>query len=154
MDTGASLNTDFNPDLSSGGKIGTWPAEPTRISDELLDDMLVWAVRQRASDITIQTDRPVYIEVDGVLYPITRRNLDPADLGNILVRIYGPDALAKLASGIDLDLSYEVRLDRYTRFRFRVNISAIMSHGRDSVQITMRSLPSLPPTMTELGIEE
>jgi defect-in-organelle-trafficking protein DotB len=134
-------------------KIGTWPDEPLRISEQHLDDLLMWAVRQTASDITIQTDRPVYLEVDGILFPVTRRNLDPADLTAVLYRIYGPDALAKLASGVDLDLSYEVRLDRHTRFRFRVNITAVMSRGRDSVQVTMRSLPSLPPTMKDLGIE-
>jgi defect-in-organelle-trafficking protein DotB len=151
MDTGGTINPDFGV---ATDKIGLWPGEPLRFTDAHYDDMLVWAVRQRASDITIQTDRPVYIEVDGVLYPVTRRNLDPADLANALNRFYGPDALPKLASGNDLDLSYEVRLDRNTRFRFRTNITAIMSKGRDSVQITLRSLPSVPPTMQELGVEQ
>ena len=150
METGAKVTADFD---ALAVKIGTWPAEPLRISDQHLDDMLVWCVQQRASDITIQTDRPVYIETDGVLFPVTRRNLDSADLAAILGRIYGADALAKLASGRDLDLSHEVRLDRNTRFRFRVNITAIMSRGRDSVQITLRSLPNLPPTMKDLGVE-
>jgi len=150
METGAKVTADFD---ALTVKIGTWPAEPLRISDQHLDDMLVWCVQQRASDITIQTDRPVYIETDGVLFPVTRRNLDSADLAAILGRIYGADALAKLASGRDLDLSHEVRLDRNTRFRFRVNITAIMSRGRDSVQITLRSLPNLPPTMKDLGVE-
>jgi len=134
--------------------IETWADEPLRIQEESVDPLLLWAMRYRATDITFQTDRPVYIEVDGVLYPITRRNLDSADMVNILTRIYGPDALAKLASGRDLDLSYEVRLDRHTRYRYRVNITAILSRGRDSVQVTMRSLPSLPPTMEDLGIEK
>ena len=135
-------------------EIGTWPDEPLRLQEASLDPLLLWAIQFRATDITLQTDRPVYIEVDGILYPVTRRNLDSADMVNILSRIYGPDALAKLASGRDLDLSYEVRLDRNTRYRYRVNITAILSRGRDSVQVTMRSLPSLPPTMADLGIEE
>ncbi|MGE3623390.1 MAG: type IV pilus twitching motility protein PilT [Bdellovibrionales bacterium] len=151
MDSGSEITKNFD---QLTAKLGTWPAEPLRITDAALDDMLVWAVNQGASDVTIQTDRPVYIEVDGILFPVTRRNLDPADLTIILNRIYGTDALAKLASGTDLDLSYEVRLDRYTRYRFRVNITAMMSRGRDSVQITLRSLPSLPPTMKELGVEQ
>ena len=29
-----------------------------------------------------------------------------------------------------------------------------MSRGRDSVQITLRTLPNIPPTMKDLGIEE
>ena len=101
-------------------EIGTWPDEPLRLQEASLDPLLLWAIQFRATDITLQTDRPVYIEVDGILYPVTRRNLDSADMVNILSRIYGPDALAKLASGRDLDLSYEVRLDRNTRYRYRV----------------------------------
>ncbi len=134
--------------------IGTWPDEPLRMQEASVDPFLVWAMDFHASDITFQTDRPIYIETDGVLYPVTRRNLDSADMVNILSRIYGPDALAKLASGRDLDLSYEVRLDRNARYRYRVNITAVLSRGRDSVQVTMRSLPNLPPTMQELCIEE
>ncbi|MDP9127429.1 MAG: Flp pilus assembly complex ATPase component TadA [Pseudomonadota bacterium] len=135
-------------------RIGTVPDEPLRILGEHLDAILMWCAKRGASDITIQTDRPVMIEVDGSLFPITRRALDSADMVNILTRIYGPDALPKLAGGHDLDLSYEVRPDRATRFRFRVNITAIQSRGRDSAQITLRSLPGLPPTMADLSIEQ
>ena len=71
-----------------------------------------------------------------------------------LGKIYGPDAAARLATGDDLDVSYEIRPDRYSRIRFRVNITAVLSRGRDAVQITMRSLPSEPPTMTVLNIEQ
>jgi len=134
--------------------IGTWPDEPLRIQEADVDPLLLWSAKLRSTDITLQTDRPVYIEVDGTLYPVTRRSLDSADMVNILARIYGPDALAKLASGRDLDLSYEVRPERNTRYRFRTNITAILSRGRDSVQVTLRSLPNLPPSMADLGIEE
>lgn len=135
-------------------EIGTWPEEPLRIQEQHVDLLLLWCVLRRTTDVSLQTDRQVYIEVDGVLFPITRRAIDSADMANILGKIYGPDAIAKLASGRDLDLSYEIRPDRNTRYRFRVNITAILSRGRDSVQITMRSLPNLPPTMADLGIEE
>jgi len=151
MDTGQSL-VDKTRELSV--KIGMWPNEPLRVNEEHLDDLLLWCAQRNASDTTLQTDRPVFIEVDGILFPVSRRSLDSADLANILNKIYGPDALAKLASGRDLDLSYEVRPDRNTRFRFRVNITAILSKGRDSVQITLRTLPNLPPTLDELGVEE
>lgn len=151
MDTGHTV-TSLIDELSV--RIGTWPDEPLRLSEDTLDDLLVWCCKQKSSDTTFQTDRPVYIEVDGVLFPVTRRNLDSADMANILSRIYGADALAQLASGRDLDLSYEVKLDRNNRIRFRVNITAVMSRGRDSVQVTLRSLPSLPPTLQALGVEQ
>lgn len=135
-------------------RIAGWPDEPLRVQEEHVDGLLLWCAQRKATDISIQTDRPIIIEVDGTLYPVTRRAMDSADLTNILMKIYGPDALAKLASGTDLDLSYEVRPERMVRYRFRTNITAILSKGRDSVQITLRSLPSLPPTMTDMGIEE
>jgi len=132
----------------------TWPEEPSRFTDDLVDAFLLWCVKKNASDITLQTDRPAYNEIYGTLYPATYRPLDPADMNVFLTKIYGPEAGARLASGNDLDLSYEIRPDRYTRIRFRVNVTAILSRGRDSAQVTMRVLPSEPPSMKDLNIEE
>ena len=88
-----------------------------------------------------------------MLHPGTVRSMDAADMAAFLQTIYGAEAQARLASGRDLDISYEIRPDRYTRMRFRVNITAILSKGRDGAQITMRALPSEPPTMDDLDIE-
>ncbi|MBL4588914.1 MAG: Flp pilus assembly complex ATPase component TadA [Alphaproteobacteria bacterium] len=131
-----------------------YPDEPDRFRDEHVDPFLEWCVKQGSSDISIQSDRPAYNDISGILYPATYRTLDASDMAAFLVRIYGPDALARLASGKDLDVSYEIRPDRYSRVRFRVNITAIQSQGRDGAQITMRSLPSEPPHMSDLGVEQ
>lgn len=138
----------------SGGMGQTWPAEPTRFSEEHIDPFLLWCVQQGSSDITWQTDRPVYNELHGKLYPGTFRPMDAADMAIVLAKIYGPEAQARLAGGDDLDVSYEIRPDRYTRHRFRVNITAILSKGRDAAQVTMRVLPSEPPKMSDLNIEQ
>jgi defect-in-organelle-trafficking protein DotB len=132
----------------------TWPEEPSRFTDNHVDPFIMWCVKKNSSDISIQTDRPIYNEIYGTLYPGTFRPIDAADMGVFLHKIYGPDATARLASGTDLDLSYEVRPDRYTRVRFRVNITPILSRGRDSAQITMRVLPNEPPTMEDLSVED
>ena len=131
----------------------TWPDEPNRFVEDYVDPLILWCVKQGSSDISIQSDRPVYNEIHGVLYPATFRKLDAADMAVFLTKIYGPEAMARLASGRDLDVSYEIRPDRYSRIRFRVNITAILSRGRDAAQITMRVLPSEPPTMKDLSIE-
>lgn len=132
----------------------TWSEEPDRFQEDHIDPFLLWCVKQNSSDITIQTDRPAYNEIHGALYPGTFRNIDAADMAVFLARIYGPEAQARLASGQDLDVSYEIRPDRYSKIRFRVNITAILSKGRDAAQITMRVLPSEPPTMKDLQIEQ
>lgn len=134
--------------------VQTWPDEPGRFTEDHVDTFLLWCVKKGASDISIQTDRPVYTEVHGILYPATYRPLDAADMAVFLHKIYGPDALARLASGTDLDVSYEIRPDRYSRSRFRVNITPILARGRDAAQITMRVLPAEPPRMADLNVEQ
>ncbi len=132
----------------------TWPGEPDRFLEAHVDPFLLWCVSRNASDITFQTNRSVYSEIYGVLYPATYRSIDGADMAAIITRIYGAEALAILAGGSDIDLSYEIMTDRFTRTRFRVNITAILASGRDGIQITMRVLPQSPPTMKQLGVEE
>ena len=132
--------------------VETWPGEPNRFAEEHVDPFLLWCVKKGTSDISIQTDRTVYTEVHGILYPATNRAHDAADMTVFLTRIYGPDANARLASGSDMDVSYEIKPDRYSRVRFRVNISAILARGRDAAHITMRVLPSEPPRMSDLNI--
>jgi defect-in-organelle-trafficking protein DotB len=134
--------------------VQTWPDEPHRFVEDHVDPFLMWCVRKGTSDISIQTDRTVYTEVHGILYPATYRVLDAADMSVFLNRIYGPDASARLASGSDMDVSYEIRPDRYSRVRFRVNITAILARGRDAAQITLRVLPSEPPRMEDLNVEK
>ncbi len=132
----------------------TWADEPQRFAEDDIDKFLLWCVKQGSSDVTIQSEKPVYNEIHGHLYPATFREIDPSDMGVFLSKIYGPEARARLASAKDLDVSYEIRPDRYTRIRFRVNITAILSKGRDGAQITMRVLPSEPPTLKDLNIEQ
>lgn len=131
----------------------TWPDEPDRYTENHVDPFLLWCVKQGSSDVTFQTNRPAYNEIYGTLYPGTYRALDAADMSAIISRIYGTEALAILAGGADIDLSYEVMVDRYNRTRFRVNMTAILADGRDGAQVTMRSLPAVPPTMKQLNIE-
>ena len=52
----------------------TWPDEPDRFQEEHVDSFLLWCVKQNSSDITIQSDRPVYNEIHGALYPGTFKN--------------------------------------------------------------------------------
>jgi defect in organelle trafficking protein DotB len=145
--------------VSGGGTgkllhIDPWPGEPPRLTIDHVDELLMYCVKNQSSDISLQTDRPAYGEIHGHLYPLTAKPLDPADLNTIMTKLYGLDAAAKLAAAKDLDLSYEIRLDRFTKVRFRVNITAIQTKGRDGASITMRVMPNQPPTMKDLGIEQ
>ena len=58
----------------------TWPEEPSRFLDYHIDPFLMFCVRKNASDITIQSDKKVYTEIDGTLYPATFHPLDSAEI--------------------------------------------------------------------------
>ena len=132
----------------------TWPDEPDRFHENCIDDFLLWCVNKDSSDVTFQTNRQAYNEISGQLIPGTFRAMDASDVAAVVTKIYGAEALALLAGGTDLDLSYEIMISRVERIRFRVNMTAILADGRDGVQITMRTLPSIPPTMEQLSIEK
>ena len=66
--------------------------------------------------------------------------------------IYGPNGTTQLLSGRDVDTHYEVRPTRTERFRFRVNGSGCLVDGHDGIQITLRTIPGLPPTVEQLEI--
>ena len=134
--------------------VQTWPDEPNRFIEDHIDPFLLWWARKGTSDVFFQHDRRVYPDVHGTLSPATYRAIDAADMQVFLTKIYGPEAPARLASGTDLDVSYEIRPDRYSRVRFRVNITPILARGRDAAQITMRVLPAEPPRMDDLNIED
>ena len=130
------------------------PDEPLRIADRDIDRLMVHCARLNASDITFQTNQPVWAEIYGRLKPVTRRLLTPAELIDVLNKIYGANGAAQIASGKDIDLAYEIRPDRISRYRFRINATGIMSEGSDGIQITARAMPEDPPELLKMGVEQ
>lgn len=129
--------------------------EPPRVqSKEDLDLILAHCCQLQASDITIQTGEAVYAEIYGKLEQITNRRLNNSEVGQLLNAIYGPNGTTQLLSGNDIDTQYEFRPNRYMRFRFRVNGTACLVNGHDGIQITLRSIPTDPPSLKTLDLEE
>ena len=127
--------------------------EPLRLTKEALDKVLIYCSKLDASDITLQTGEPVIAEIHGKLEHITRRELHNAEVGEILNAIYGPNGTTQLLSGKDVDTHYEIRPARGERFRFRVNGTGCQVEGHDEIQITLRTIPGLPPALEHLNLE-
>lgn len=127
--------------------------EPIRLVGEEFDRLLVWAVAQGASDITLQDDEPVWLEIHGRNHPVTRRVMSNAELIEIVNGIYGANGATQIFSGRDIDVSYEVYIDRLRRLRFRVNGAAIQAKSGTGIQITLRALPDEPARLVDLGVE-
>ncbi len=130
------------------------PHEPTRFGAENLDALLYFCESLHASDITIQTNEPVYAECYGRLHKVTHRRLSNTEVGELINGIYGPNGTAQILSGTDVDTHYEFRPNRTERFRYRVNGTGCQVEGHDGLQITLRSIPSTPPKLASLNLED
>lgn len=128
------------------------PNEPHRFTAADVDVLLAYCVKTEASDITIQTNSEIIIEVYGRLYRITKRKLSNTEVGMLLNTIYGPNGTTQLLGGKDLDTHYEFRPNRLDRYRFRVNGTGCLVDGHDAIQITLRTIPSDPPELSEMDL--
>lgn len=131
----------------------SWPGETGSFSDRSLDGLLTWAWELGASRISLQTDRPVAIRLHGLVHKATRRPLSESEVEGAANRLYGADGVARLKSGQDFDVSYEIQPDRRTRLRFRVNAVGVQSRGSGGVDIVLRPIPRLPPRLSEQRVE-
>lgn len=130
------------------------PDEPTRFTPLYMDKMLEHTEALSASDITIQTGEPIYAEVYGKLLKITNRRLSNTELGDLINSIYGPNATTQLLSGHDIDTHYEFRPNRGVRYRYRVNATACLVEGHDAIQITLRTIPTTPPSIQTMNLPD
>ncbi len=129
------------------------PNEPVRFTPAHLNPLLAFCAGLNASDITIQTNEPIYTEVYGRLIRVTNRKLSNTEVGEILNAIYGPNGTTQILSGHDVDTHYEFHPTRTERYRFRVNGTGCQVEGHDAIQITLRTIPSTPPKLADLGLE-
>lgn len=132
--------------------INLMPNEPSRFNPVFMDHLLEHAQKLDASDITIQTGAPIYAEVYGELIRLTKRQLSNTELGDLINAIYGSNATTQLLTGKDIDTHYEFRPSRGIRFRYRVNATACLVEGHDSIQITLRTIPTTPPRLDTMSL--
>ena len=128
--------------------------EPSRFTQEAIDLLLIHCSKLHASDITIQTDQPIIAEIHGRLLPITQRRLSNTEVTDLINMMYGPNGTTQLRSGRDIDTSYEVKPNRNERYRHRVNATACEVDAHEAIQITLRTIPSLPPLLETLNLPQ
>ena len=128
------------------------PGESPRFDPKYLDELLVYSNKAEASDITIQTNYPIMAEIYGRLYPLTRRRLSNTEVSELLNAVYGPNGTLQIMRGEDVDTHYEIRPTRNERYRYRVNGTGCHVDGHEGIQITFRSIPTMPPKLEDLDL--
>jgi defect-in-organelle-trafficking protein DotB len=132
---------------------GFWPGEGAVFSRDTLDSLFEWAFRLGVSDIRIETHKPVFVQLHGRMRQVTRRTFTEREVEEAVNRLYGAEGVARLKRGEDFDVSYEVQPDRRTRFRFRVNATAVLAHGDDGGAVVARALPVRSRPLSEQNVE-
>ena len=123
------------------------------IDEEKFDALLQWAGERKASDVRFQTDLPVMADIGGKKVPITRKRIGQPELERIVRYVYGEHGPGMIIAGYDLDPAHEVRdLDGRIN-RYRVNFTGIRVPGGRGISGTIRTLPTMPPRIEQLGIE-
>lgn len=129
-----------------------FPNEPTRFTPDHIEDVLAFCSDLNASDITFQTAEPIFAEIYGKLYKITKRRLTNSEVGDLLNAIYGANGTTQILSGIDVDTHFEFRPSRGKRYRFRVNGTGCQVEGHPGLQLTLRTIPTYPPELSSLEL--
>lgn len=124
-----------------------FPNEPAVWTGQAIRELLAWAAKDiGASDITFQTNEQILLEVNGRMHRASRRALTPDEIRDLVVDLYGSEtALPILNNNGYLDFPLALP----NKSRFRVNAVAIWIDGKPGVQITLRSVPEVPP---QLGV--
>jgi defect in organelle trafficking protein DotB len=132
---------------------GQLPNEPVRFTADHLDTLLHHCYQLAVSDITFQTNEQVWAESEGRLLPITQRKLSHHEIVELLHRIYGPNGNAQILSGKDINTHYECRVNRRTRYRFRINGTGCWVDGHEGIQLSFRAIATTPPLLETLALE-
>lgn len=132
-----------------------YPNEPPRFTSRDGAGLLVWATQQGASDITIQSDEQVFAEIYGKMHRITRRELSNSEVLEIATGLYESETAKKeLSDRRALDFAFTAKPTKHDRYRFRINATSLTFDGQRGVQITARTIPSIPPTVDDIKLED
>jgi twitching motility protein PilT len=108
--------------------------------NEILNVML----ERRASDLHLKVGRPPLIRVDGKIIPLEMSNLTDEEVEEIAFNLMNSKQRTKFADVNEIDLAYSPS----GMVRYRVNIF----RQRGSVEIIIRMIPKIIPTLDELNL--
>lgn len=134
---------------------------PSFTAKEELDEVLEHLVSVGGSDLFILGGGPLYGHINQAKHQLCKRHLSVNEVKSLVEIIAGEGTESKLGEADPLNPSYDYRLKKVNedgskitiRRRFRVNIVPCLRNGERSVTITIRPIPTKPPTVDEIKVE-
>ena len=129
---------------------------PNHWSGREMNEVLVEAYNQGVSDISVISEGPICFRKNGIWVPATPTNkpLIYSDIRRILEDIRMTGSAGELRGHEDLDFAIGINIGRGKRIRFRVNATGIYSNSSEGIEIVFRTLPSIPPSMSDMKIDK
>ncbi|WP_292802360.1 ATPase, T2SS/T4P/T4SS family [Methylotenera sp.] len=127
-----------------------YPTEPSRIDQETLNSILIWASQNDVSDIVFKTGDPVMVKRHGRRIRATSRALSSSEVGAVINAIYGDNGTSMISGGKDVDTGYSVKNGRDENYRFRFNGTGCLVNGSNGFSVTLRAIPSIPKSVEEI----
>lgn len=127
-----------------------------------LNNMLYQMSEKGGSDLFIKGGDFIWLSIYGRKEKVTKRSLKENEVNGLIQQIYGDNAKSVLGSRKPIDTQYEFKREiespdgiaRKKRLRFRVNAVGCQRNGKNSLVITMRTIPTTPPSVNEINVEK
>lgn len=131
-----------------------FPNEPQYFTREHFERLMIHVHKSGGSDVTIQSEEPVKLHVNGGIYNITRRKINYYELTEIVNDFYGSNGTARVLDGNEIDGSMVIRCGQ-TNLRFRVNVTGCYVAGcANGMQLTARVINSKPMSLEQMSVEQ
>jgi twitching motility protein PilT len=111
-----------------------------------ITELLVFSVKNKASDLHLSAGAPPLIRVDGELRRINLPALTPTDVKNLIYGVMNDDQRKQFEACLELDFSFEIK----DLCRFRVNV---FNQERGPAGV-FRIIPSAITTLDDLKLPE
>lgn len=136
---------------------------PPRVDGEdSLQSLLNQMTQSGGSDLFLMGGSDIWMSIYGKKARLSKRRISDSDAFKLIQHIYGDNAKTKLGASSPINCSYEFKKDvpgedgrkKIERHRFRVNAVGCLRSGRRSLTITMRTIPTTPPSVKAMGVEQ
>lgn len=134
-----------------------YPREPKlRWEHTDINDLLLWGTNLGMSDLCLRSGLPVWMRLNGIWSPITEKPITADELFAALERLTRNNSVAAhlKSSQTDYDFAHQIEESRGVYRRYRGNATPVADGYSTGVKIVFRAIPSMPPALGELGVEQ
>ena len=138
-------------------KSGFFPHEPRiRWNHSDVNALLLWGTASGMSDLCLRSGLPAWMRLNGTWRRVTERAITTDELLGSLERLTRNNSVvAMIKSGqSDYDFAHQIEESRELRRRYRGNATPVADGYATGVKIVFRAIPSEPPPLQALAVEQ